>query len=103
MTAQIAHSRRGGTRLLDTAEGVLVGVRRCGLYEAFVDIIMTAKRHNVAPMSLAAALVAIAANDVTDRLDPDVLAAAKAAWGPLLSSGIYSRAPQSTSRHRSPS
>ena len=45
--------RRAGARILDTAEGVLIALRGCSLNQAFVEIVQTAKRHNVsthAPM-----------------------------------------------------
>jgi hypothetical protein len=41
---------------------------------------MSAKRHNV-PMSLAAALVAIAEKGVTEDLDRDVVTVARKSWG----------------------
>ena len=44
----------------------------------------TAKRHNVAPIGLADALVAIAENDVTRDFDDTVVAAVGRAWGALL-------------------
>jgi hypothetical protein len=73
--------RRSGQRSLGAAEGVLVALRHCSLDEAFIDIVQTAKRHNVAPMGLADALVAIAENDVTRDFDDEVLAAVGQAWG----------------------
>ena len=76
--------RRTGQRILGAAEGVLVALRHCSLDEAFIDIVQTAKRHNVAPMGLADALVAIAAHDVTRDLDDTVVAAVGQAWGALL-------------------
>ena len=59
--------RRSAQRSLGAAEGVLVALRHCSLDEAFIDIVHTAKQHNVAPIGLADALVAIAENDVTPR------------------------------------
>ena len=64
--------RRSGQRSLGAAEGVLVALRHCSLDEAFIDIVQTAKRHNVAPLGLADALVAIAENDVTRDFDDEV-------------------------------
>jgi hypothetical protein len=77
-------SRRSGQRSLGTAEGVLVALRHCSLDEAFIDIVQTAKRHGVAPLELADALVAIAENDVSGDLNDAVIAAADRAWGTLL-------------------
>ena len=75
--------RRAGTRVLDTAEGVLIAVRGCTLNQAFVEIVQTAKRHNVGTLSLADALVAIAqtrAFQTADNADA-AFAAARATWG----------------------
>jgi hypothetical protein len=77
-------TRRAGARILDTAEGVLIGLRRCSLNQAFVEIAQTAKRHNLSTLSLADALVALAQNQPTDDLDPTVVATARGAWGRLL-------------------
>ena len=43
--------RRAGARILDTAEGVLVAIHRCSLNQAFIDIVHTAKSHNISPLS----------------------------------------------------
>jgi hypothetical protein len=79
--------RRSGQRSLSAAEGVLVALLHCSLDEAFADIVQTAKRHSVAPLELADALVAIAENDVTANLDGALTAAVDRAWGTLLASG----------------
>ena len=50
-----------------SAEGVLVALRRCSIDDAFIDIVLAAKRHNVAPLGLAGALVTIAQNDSRSR------------------------------------
>jgi len=52
--------RRAGARVLDAAEGVLIALRGCSLNQAFVEIVRTAKAHNVSTLSLADALVALA-------------------------------------------
>lgn len=49
-----------------------------------MDIVKTAKGHNVAPLGLADALVAIAENGVMQDFDDDVIAAACRTWGSLL-------------------
>jgi hypothetical protein len=77
-------SGRSGQRSLWAAEGVLAGLRRCTLDEAFTDIVSTAKRHNVDPLGLADGLIAIAENDPVQNLDDDVAAAVHRAWGALL-------------------
>jgi hypothetical protein len=76
--------RRAGARILDTAEGVLVGLRRYSLQQAFAEIVRTAKRHQVSPLSLADALVAIAQNHATFELDQKAVEAARNSWGHLL-------------------
>jgi hypothetical protein len=86
--AEIDHRRdprRSGQRILSAAEGVLVALRHCSLDEAFIDIVQTAKRHSVAPLELADALVAIAEN-VTRDFDDAVIVAVDQAWGTLLGS-----------------
>jgi hypothetical protein len=76
--------RSNGQRSLGAAEGVLVALRQCSLDEAFIDIVHTAKRHNVPVMGLADALVATAENDVTQDFDDAVIAVVDRAWGTLL-------------------
>jgi hypothetical protein len=87
------HPDRSGPRSLCAAEGVLVALRRCSLDEAFADIVQTARRHNVAPLGLADALVAIAENDITRYFDDDTIAAADRAWGALLGRPSANTAP----------
>ena len=85
--------RRSGQRSLGAAEGVLVALRHCSLDEAFIDIVQTAKRHSVAPLELADALVAIAETDMTRDFADAVIVAVDQAWGALLGSqGLRSRA-----------
>jgi hypothetical protein len=80
--------RRAGARILDTAEGVLIGLRGCSLNEAFVEIVQTAKSHNVSTLSLADALVAIAQTqsfqDVNQDVSDAAFVAARATWGRLV-------------------
>ena len=75
--------RRAGARILDTAEGVLIALRGCTLNQAFVEIVQTAKAHNVSTLSLADALVALAQNQASQGGDDAALVAARAAWGHL--------------------
>jgi flagellar biosynthesis component FlhA len=77
-------SRRAGARILDTAEGVLVALRGCTLNQAFVEIVQTAKRHNVSTLSLANALVAMAQTQGVPNVDNAAFAAAHATWGDFL-------------------
>ena len=79
--------RRSGQRILGAAEGVPVALCHFSLDDAFFDIVQTAKRHGVAPLELADALVAVAENDVTRGFDDAVIAAVDRAWGTLLCRG----------------
>ncbi|WP_102145506.1 ANTAR domain-containing protein [Mycobacterium hubeiense] len=76
--------RRSGARILDTAEGVVIALRGCTLNQAFIEIVNTAKKHNVAPVNLADALVAIVQKQSTADLDADAVRAAQETWGALL-------------------
>jgi ANTAR domain len=75
--------RRAGARILDTAEGVLIALRGCTLTQAFVEIVQTAKRHNVSTLSLADALVAMTQTQTSQNVDDADAAfiAARATWG----------------------
>ena len=87
---------RSAQRTLGAAEGVLVAFRHCTLDDAFIDIVQTAKRHNVAPMRLADSLVAIAQNDMIRDLVDDVVAAIGQAWGTLFSEPGHDTNPERT-------
>ena len=75
--------RRAGARILDTTEGVLIALRGCSLNQAFVEIVQTAKRHNVSTLSLADALLAMAQTQTSQNIDDAAFAAARATWGHL--------------------
>jgi hypothetical protein len=87
-----ADARRAGARILDTAEGVLIALRRYSLNQAFMDLMQTAKRHNVNTLSLADALVAIAENQPTHDLDDSAVAIARRTWGHLFGRDGHARA-----------
>ena len=76
-------SRRVGARMLDTAEGVLVALRRCRVDQAFVELMQTAKRHGINPVNLADALVAIAEDHLCQDVEDAAAAAALATCGNL--------------------
>jgi hypothetical protein len=76
-------SRRAGARILDTAEGVLVSLRRYRVDQAFVELMQTAKRHGVNPINLADALVAVAEGQLVKEIEHTAAAAALATWGHL--------------------
>ncbi|ORV10929.1 ANTAR domain-containing protein [Mycobacterium celatum] len=85
-------TRRIGARILDTAEGVLVALRRCRVDQAFVELMHTAKRHGVNPVSLADALVAIAEAQPGKDLDDAAMAVALSTWGRLFGHNAHDRA-----------
>ena len=99
IASRSADPRRAGARILDTAEGVLLALRGCTLNQAFVEIVRTAKSHNVSTLSLADALVAIAQTPSCHDTDDAAFVAARATWGDLfdrirLNSAASSSPPQ---------
>ena len=75
--------RRAGTRILDTAEGVLIALRGCSLNQAFVEIVQTAKAHNVSTLSLADALVRLPQDQASQDGQDAASDAAGTTWGHL--------------------
>ncbi|MGH3960119.1 hypothetical protein, partial [Mycobacterium sp.] len=69
---------------LDTAEGVLITLRRYRVDNAFLELMQTAKRHNVNPLSLADALVTIAEGQLSNDAGGAAAAIACGTWGHLL-------------------
>jgi AmiR/NasT family two-component response regulator len=49
-----------GRRVLDTAVGILVGLRRSSTHAAFEELIAASQRHGIPMFSIASALVALA-------------------------------------------
>jgi hypothetical protein len=82
-SSRLPDPRRAGARILDTAEGVLLALRGCTLNQAFVEIVQTAKNHNVSTLSLADALVAIAQTQSCHGSDDAAFTVARATWGNL--------------------
>jgi hypothetical protein len=82
------HPRRSADRALDTAEGVLIALRRCSLDKAFFDLAHTAKRHGLAPVTLADALIAVAQNRYTEDCDQHAVQVARETWGALLERNV---------------
>ena len=74
-----------GRRVLDTAEGVLVGLRCCDTRAAFRELVHAAQTHDIPVFSMAAALVELAtgSDDSTDN-SARAHAAALDEWGRLL-------------------
>jgi hypothetical protein len=67
---------------IDRAAGALVALRRCGIDEAFDEIVDASKRHRIPPLRIARALVALAGG--TDHDDGPAIAAARYEWGSLI-------------------
>ncbi|KUI02465.1 hypothetical protein [Mycobacterium sp. IS-3022] len=76
--------RRSADRILDTAEGVLIALRRYHLNQAFFELAQTAKRNGVKAVSLADALVALAQRQPTVDCEPRAVDVARETWGHLL-------------------
>ncbi len=74
-----------GRRILDRAEGILIGLRRCGSEAAFTELLGAAERHRVPVFTMAWALVHLATGA---NKSPDTFRAAQSAarheWGQLL-------------------
>ena len=83
--------RRAGARILDTAEGVLITLRGCTPNQALVDIVQTAKAHNVSTLSLADALVALAQDHASQEGQDAAFDAARTTWGHLFAVARPSR------------
>jgi hypothetical protein len=74
-----------GRRVLDTAEGVLVGLRGCDTRAAFSELVHAAQAHGIPVFSMAAALVELATgHQDSDDSSPRAQAAALAEWSRLL-------------------
>lgn len=74
------------SRILDRAEGILIGLRRCPSEAAFRELLSVAERHQVPVFAMAWALVHLTSGN---EKSPDTFhcaqSAARLEWGPLLS------------------
>jgi ANTAR domain len=87
-----------GRRVLDTAEGILIGLRGCTTDSAFHELVLAAKTHFVPVFTIASALVELAAgNDEFSDLPPKAQTAARDEWSRLLDAS-----PKMQSRNRHP-
>jgi hypothetical protein len=82
-----------GRRILDTAEGILIGLRRCRSGAAFDELISAAHRHDIPVFAIAFALVTLASGGI-ESFAPSSAAhcAARCEWGELLAAPASSRA-----------
>jgi hypothetical protein len=71
-----------GTRSLDLALGILVGLRRCGPGDAFAELVQVSTDRGVSPFALGRALVAAASRGSV--VDSDAAAVVAVEWGGLL-------------------
>ena len=71
-------------RILDTARGILIGIRRCPSETAFDELLGAAQRHGVPVFAMAWALVRLAGDSGTPSHDfVDAQLAAQSEWGHL--------------------
>lgn len=70
-----------GTRTLDLALGIVVGLRRCDAKEAFSKVVDVSTRRGLSPFAVGRALVAAASGHPV--LDTDAAAAVADEWGEL--------------------
>jgi AmiR/NasT family two-component response regulator len=81
-THPAANKRATGARILDRAEGVLVGLRRCRIEEAFDEIVSVSHAQSVPAIRVARALVELAEGG--EPADHDAGVIVRQQWGHLL-------------------
>lgn len=73
-----------GRRVLDLAEGILIGLRRYSAEAAFDELVTVARRHEITMSAAASALVDLATGDASiDDRRPVETAIADHEWGDL--------------------
>ncbi len=73
-----------GGRILDTAKGILIGLRRCTSEAAFQELIGAAQRHRMPVFAMAWALVHLAdGGEKSVHTSADAESAARYEWGEL--------------------
>ncbi|GAC1655912.1 MAG: hypothetical protein NVS4B6_32310 [Mycobacterium sp.] len=75
--------------MLDTAVGTVVGLRRCTIIAAFLELIGAARRHDIPMFVMASALVSLATGEGASP-SSDTEGAAFNEWGQLMSTDIPS-------------
>jgi hypothetical protein len=85
--AQISCGPNSG-RILDTARGILIGLRRCPADVAFEELHSAAMRHRVPVFAMAWALVHLARDGERTPSFIDAQSAARHEWGPLFESAV---------------
>ena len=83
VSTQISSGPNSG-RIVDTARGILIGLRRCPSETAFDELFSAAQRHNVPVFAMAWALVRLADDSGQDTPSfMDAQSAARREWGEL--------------------
>jgi hypothetical protein len=86
ITLQTEQTRAGnGVRMLDRAEGILVGLRRCTVDAAFGEIVGASQRHAVPALKVAQALVELA--EGKPPRDDDAAWVVRTEWSALFPGG----------------
>ncbi|OBA82879.1 antitermination regulator [Mycobacterium sp. 1164966.3] len=80
--AQMSCGHNSG-RILDTARGILIGLRRCPSETAFDELHSAAVRHKVPVFAMAWALVHLAGEGETTPSFSEAQSAARHEWGQL--------------------
>jgi hypothetical protein len=84
---QISPDPQSG-RILDTARGILIGLRRCHPEAAFQELLVTAQRHRVPVVAMAWALVGLTCGDKSSENFDAVQSVANHEWGQLLADPV---------------
>jgi hypothetical protein len=80
--------------VLDTARGILIGLRRCPSEAAFHELLGAAQRHKVPVFALSWGLVHLACGGAsTSHNVTDAQSAARREWGELFATGAESPLP----------
>ncbi|MGB6206718.1 ANTAR domain-containing protein [Mycobacterium sp.] len=86
MTAEVH-----GSRILDTAKGIIIGLRRCSSETAFHELLDAAQRHQIPVFAMAWALVHLAnGGDICAHTSADAQSAARDVWGQLFAGSAVS-------------
>lgn len=80
--AQVSSGPHSG-RIVDTARGILIGLRRCPSQTASDELLSAARRHKVPVFALAWALVHLAGDRKLPHTFSTAQLAARREWGPL--------------------
>ena len=85
--AQATNGPNSG-RILDTARGILIGLRRCPSHAALDELHSAALRHRVPVFSMAWALVHLAGDGEKTPSFTDAQSAARQEWGSLFATSV---------------